>query len=238
MPVVILNAQSRPLFVPGRGSVLVVNNEETHTIYVAPQPGVTANDTPIPPQASVTLDGSITWYGSTVASVGAAQVLVFPGGTDWQNPVGVSIALNALGLATADLQNSQLSVGIPPNVPNVASASAKLIAPGSSPVTFHTFAAAGRLWQVSLSAAVNINASFTGNASFYAQVKTGTGGITLELVELAAGTAPGQDSTHGDLQLNGLPVAAGETLMLDVNNGAAVANTSMRASGLVLYSVP
>jgi hypothetical protein len=69
-----------------------------------PNPRVAATDIPIAPQASLVLDGTIRYYGSTVASVGAVELLVIPGGTDWQNPVGVQVALADLGLATYDGQ--------------------------------------------------------------------------------------------------------------------------------------
>jgi hypothetical protein len=109
MPTVNLDSQAQPLFSPGlSGSVLLVNNDTVKTIYVDQVPQVSPDSIPIPPQASMAVDTSQVWWGLNTSG-GIVQLLVMPGGTQWFNPVGVQVAVDALGLATADNQATQIS---------------------------------------------------------------------------------------------------------------------------------
>ena len=76
---------------------LLVNNDTVNPIYVSQTRPVNAQSNKIQPQASVTLTG--LWYVSTLNNNITVECFIFPGGTVWDNPVGVQIALGALGLA-------------------------------------------------------------------------------------------------------------------------------------------
>lgn len=107
MSVFNLDNQPQPLWPPGQsGSMMLINNDTTNTVYVDSTRSVSTSSVPIPPQGSVTVDGTVQWWGTT-ASPAVVQLIVVPGGTQWTNPVGVRIALDALGLATAAGQIAQ-----------------------------------------------------------------------------------------------------------------------------------
>lgn len=219
------------------GEYLVVNNDDTNPIYIAQSSGaLNAQCEQLPAQASVVLSGP--WYASTLSKAITVSTLVFPGASGWSNPVGVQIALSTLGLATAANQQTQLTVGVPPGVPNIASASSLQQSVNSSPITFYTFTGAGRIWDVSLTAALATGSTYaSGRQAAYVQVLAGA--VVLEVLELAI-TDPDQlDSDHGDLSMNGLEVANGTQLILDINGGTGLGTDSqLRASVNVLYSIP
>lgn len=229
---------------PGR-PFLLANTDTANPVYYSDNLTISGNSSVIEPQATVGFDGTRDVYASTLNP--SVEVLVdhIPGGTQWSNPVGVQIALNALGLAkdtsvmaVAGNTASALTAGVPPGVPAVASASKLFGSAAGSPYAMHTFAAAGRVWGVSISCAIATAAAYAGGpVSVYAQILTSSG-ITLEEIELAVSGAGQIDSDHGDLALNGLPIVAGATIQLDVNGAAPITNAIIRASGLVLYSVP
>ena len=134
--------------------------------------------------------------------------------------------------------NTQLTQGVPPGVPGVQSASKLFGSQTGSPYTLFTFPGIGRVWGASLSFTIAANSSYAGATNnVYALLKTGSG-VVLEIIELVVTNANQIDSDHGDIPLNGLIIASGDTLVLDVNNGVGVTNAVMRASGFVLYSVP
>ncbi len=162
------------------------------------------------------------------------------------SPGGVSIAqLAAQGLmkdTTGQAINSNtgdaLTQGVPPGVPNVASAKHLFGNYTGSPYTLITFTAPTRIWAASLSFAVSTNNSFSGaTTNIYAQLIT-LSGITLEIVELSITSMNQSADQHGDLPLNGLSFAAGDGVLLDVNNATGVTNAVMRSSGFILYSTP
>jgi len=101
-----------------------------------------------------------------------------------------------------------------------------------------TFPAAGRLWNASVSYTLASGPSFAGpTQNGYCQIITGSG-VTLAVVELVV-TDPNQiDSGQSDQPLGGISVLKGDTLLFDLNNGVSIANTTQRASGFVIYSVP
>lgn len=111
-----LDARPQPLFPAGQGSVLLVNNDETHTVYVDNNKSVTTSSVPLPPQGQITVDGTVQWWGATL-SPATVQLVAAPGGTQWNNPVGVQIALSALGLAkdtTVNNVHEDLALGTNP----------------------------------------------------------------------------------------------------------------------------
>lgn len=96
-----LGAAPESLFGPGQSSVLIINNDTVNTIWLGQSS--TALTIPLPPQAGVTVDGTSAWWGATL-SAAVVQCLILPGGAQWSNPVGVQVAIDALGLATAGNQ--------------------------------------------------------------------------------------------------------------------------------------
>jgi hypothetical protein len=165
MPAVTLTSKAQSLFDPGYGPVLIVNDSESATMWIGPQPAVSANDTPIAPQASVTLDGTVRWYGSTLTGSGTVEALILPGGTDWQNPVGVSVALNTLGLAkdvsvTTLLPNTLQTGGIPPYLPNPATYASGNVAPGSTVTLVSWSSGMKRLWDTYVSVCASSNTNY------------------------------------------------------------------------------
>jgi hypothetical protein len=132
----------------------------------------------------------------------------------------------------------QMNLGVPPGVGQIASVKHLFGGPSGSPYTLFTFPKKGRIWGASLSVSIAASASYAGATSnVYAELATGSG-ITLEIVELAVTNINQVEVDHGDMPLNGLPIAAGDTILLDVNNGTLISDTTIRASGFVLYSVP
>lgn len=94
-------------------SVLLANLDTANTIYLGTtnafgtSPG-SSDSVPLSPQASMVADGSEPWYAA-IAAGQTAQLAVIPGGTQFNNPVGVQIALSKLGLATASNQGTQIA---------------------------------------------------------------------------------------------------------------------------------
>lgn len=105
--------------------------------------------------------------------------------------------------------------------------------------SFHTFAAASRIWAVHLSFAAGSNAGYSASVTqLYAQVTTQSG-IVLAVVELVIAGPAQADSGDGDLAIPGIEVAQGDKLLLDVNNGVGLGSGGLiRASTTVMYSTP
>lgn len=129
-----------------------------------------------------------------------------------------------------------VNAGAQPFVPNLRASNK--VGVGSGVFTLITFGQASRIWRagISFSAATN-NLYSSGITSLNAVMKTG-GGVTLAVVEIAVG-GPSQASQGGDsAQIPGMPVEAGDTVTIDVNDGVSVAQLVMRCSCTVLFSVP
>jgi hypothetical protein len=114
----------------------------------------------------------------------------------------------------------------------------------SQPATaFYTFAEAGRLFTAGLAFAVGSDASFTSTAvdQFYARLSTASG-LVMCSIQLAICAPSDHDSDTDDWAGpdTGVPVAAGDQLVLDVNNGAPVAGGfgAMRADCSVIFTIP
>ena len=211
--------------------VMVVNLDEVNTVYL----GSTASQVtlPLPPQASVTLIPPVWASAPARLTVG-----VIPGGTAWTNPVGVQIALDALGLATADLQTSQMTVGIPPNVPAITAMDALNKAPGDSPVTVYTFTAPGRVWGVELSLTAAASAAFSGGWNRIFAVAQIDNTTPLAAIELALNAADQIANDTVYVPFNGLAVAQGQPLVLNINGGTAVSLSTIIASVVFYHSIP
>lgn len=138
-----------------------------------------------------------------------------------------------------DVAGALLYPGVPAAVPNCKSA--QILHQGvSTPVPFFTFPAAGRIWAVSLSYVITSNPSFTlATARTYAVVTVSPASITLPgAIDLGVAGPKQVTNAQSQLSLPGLPVTAGQSLILSVNGGALVANLDQQASAVVLYSIP
>jgi hypothetical protein len=234
MPLLTADATTQQL---PAGPCLVVNTDTAQSVYIGPQRPVTAADVPLPPQASVSLDGSLPWYISTLAAV-TVQCAVLPGGLAWDNPVGVQLALDTLGLArdttVAALPGQLQATGIPPFIPNAqpygavdlgASGSPHVIVPAQGTDTY--------IWYAHLSLAVSSNASHVGNDQAYAMLQTASGKPLLPC-EVAVGDAASADSDSAQLSIGGVLLAAGDTVTVDCNNGNDITDAAFRAACVVI----
>lgn len=110
-----------------------------------------------------------------------------------------------------------------------------------APTAFYTFAKSGRLFAAEISFAVGTNASYAASVTqLYAEVST-LSGLNLGTVELAVAGASQAVNGQGGLTLPdaGVPVAAGDKLRLDVNNGATLGTGGvMRATCEVFFTIP
>lgn len=90
----------QPLRLAHRGERpgILINNDTTKTLYWSNDTEIDTGSNILPPQAYVGFDGTLDIYGSTLGN-GNVQVIKALGVTEWNNPVGVQVALNALGLA-------------------------------------------------------------------------------------------------------------------------------------------
>lgn len=249
----------------GHGPVLFANQDLVNSVTVGDNQSVFI-DSPsavvIPPLGSISLLGNKSLYA--IAPSGTAALMVIAGGTSWApSPAQVALQIATLGLArdsSVMTVNSTLGVpaqdgtvsglsapgqtiaeenqtlGTPPFVPALKAATVVRQATGVN--TFFTFGNAGRIWAVALSYFVTTNSSYAVSTSAtYAAVETGTG-LTLGIVELGAANPNQGFGGQSNLPFNGLPIAKGDSLKLDVNNGSVIANLNQRASCVVLYSIP
>jgi hypothetical protein len=240
----------------GGGPVLFANQDITNTVTVGGTTNVFQDSpaaVPIPPLGSIAVEGYDSWYA--IAPAGTTALLVIPGGTSWSpSPADVALQISTLGLAkdtsvltvngsVDSLSSPGLTIaqegqalGTPPFVPSLKSATQIRQSTGVN--TFFTFGSAGRIWAVALSYFTTTNNSYSVSTSqTYAAVETQSG-LTLGIVELGAADPNQGFSGQSNLTFNGLPLAGGDKLILDVNNGTVVANLNQRASAVVLYSIP
>lgn len=148
---------------------------------------------------------------------------------------------STLGAPQQDLTGANLltqikNAGAQPWVPNVHSASAILKNPSSSPVTIHTFLVNSRIWSALVTSGVDTTAG-TASTAAYALVKT-SGGVVLSIVELIVAGAVAYNSGTAVVQIPGIPILAGDSLILDINAGVGIGGGAMRASCTVLFSTP
>ena len=129
--------------------------------------------------------------------------------------------------------------GVPGAVPNLTGAS--LFQQNVSQPTVVTLPAAGRIWAVVLAYVITSNATFAlSTIRTVASVQLAVPGPNLVLAVVQLGVAnPNQhDSGTDRASFPGLPVQAGVSVQLNVNNGNVVANLDQQASVSVLYSTP
>lgn len=159
----------------------------------------------------------------------------------WQSTVDAAVLADQmvlLGVATSALQDTQMSMGIPPNVPSIKSYSGTQLAAAGSPYTLHAFSGPSRIWQGSLSLASATDSSYAGGLQgIFAQVQLGSGTVLL-VAELAVGAPSVATADHCDFEFNGLNVDSGDTLVVNVNGGTSLSDAFIRASVVVLASTP
>jgi hypothetical protein len=244
------------------GSVTVVNMDLVQNVYVGYQPGLQpgASDAiSVPPLGASVIDTSNQSYIVSAVPTGIACQLI-PGAAQWTpSPAQVSAQISALGLmkdSTGQAINGTLGVpaqtgdvittlpaniqamGAPPYITGLRSFSEVNGSAAASPYTIHTFGANGRLWYAHLSAAVATSSAYSGGLSgVFAELSTGSG-LVLGVIELSIGAAGVSDSGNGDMSIGGLPVASGDTLLLNVNNGTSITDAFIRSSAMALVSFP
>lgn len=219
-----IGPQITQVWTAGSGLVTLANTDIVNTVTIGRSRnlkigGMDAD--PIPPLGAVTYDGTKTLYA--IAPAGTAGLTVIPGGSSWSpspSQIAAQIALN------------------PVAVPNITSKVVKNQGP-TTPTTFYTFPAAGRLWGGTLSYDMATNNSAGGGTiQGYAAIITGSG-ITTGLVECNTGGPSSANAVAVPLLGLGFPVASGDTLQIDVNNGVTMGtNGVMRASVVAWVSVP
>jgi hypothetical protein len=242
MPALTADGSTQQIQPPGTGPYLLVNTDLSQPVYIGPQRPVTAADLALPPQASVSLDGAVPWYASTLDAGVSVVCAVLPGGLAWANPVGVQQALATLGLAKDTtllaLPGLLQATGIPPFIPHAQPYGMFDLGPISSP---HIIVPAqpvdSYIWYAHLSLAGSSNASHTGNDQMYAMLRTGPGKPLLPC-EIAVGDAASADSDSAQLSIGGLLLEAGNTIVCDVNGGNLVTNVEFRAACVVILGTP
>lgn len=125
-------------------------------------------------------------------------------------------------------------------IPGLVSAEALQVNANASPDVFLTFPSAGRIWGAHLSFAASTGSAYSsGIAQLYSQIMLPVSGRSIAVVELSIGGPSQAVNGDADPNVNGLAVAAHETVELDVNNAVSLGTGgAMRASAIVLYSVP
>jgi hypothetical protein len=255
MAIVDVDNRAVPLFPPGLGRpVLLWNLSLTQTAYISSARPVTADSDSIPPLGSLTVDGEQQLFASSLDPAVLIPVQVTEGGLSaMASPAQAADQLSLLGLMKdttgqnihttlgAPSQDStvqaQLTQGVPPAVQNAAGYARVNADETGSPYTFHTFAAGSRLWGVHLSLAIYKNSAAVSPTQAYGTVKTGSG-LFLTVAEAAISGPNTSDSDNSDLTFPGIAIAAGDTLILDINGGVGVSNGGIRASCLVIASTP
>lgn len=238
MPLLTADGTSQQIQPPAAGPYLLVNTDVAQSVYIGPQRPVTVNDVPLPPQASASFDGKRPWYVSTGSQQLTVACAVLPGGMTWNNPVGVQLALDTLGLAKdatlAALPAALQAMGIPPLIPGAQPYGVVDAGPLGGPHPIVPAQAADMvIWYAHLSLAGSSNAAHTGNDQMYARLLTASGKPLLS-TQIAIGDAASADSDSAQLTIGGVLLTAGDTIVLDVNNTNIVANAEFRADCIVI----
>lgn len=234
-----------PAFGGTGGKFRVTNTDETSTIYLDAIQTITAQSTPLPPQATITYGGNRDVWASSLSSGVSVLADVDQDSLTWDNPVGVQIALNDLGLATAANQVGQETaipaniqvMGAPPYIPNLNAYADSILSAAGSPYTLHTFASASRLWYASLSLAVATDSAYAGGLNeVYAQLQLG--GTILLAVNACIGAGGVAVIDHSDLSLGGIPIPATDSITVNVNGGTSITDAFIRVAAAILVSTP
>lgn len=109
MPAVECDNRPQVIYPAGAGPGIIVNTDTLSPAYIGLNSGLNGLSDQLPAQASIAVDGTRDIYGSTLAQGIAVKLQAMPGATEWANPVGVQVALNALGLAKETTQQLVLA---------------------------------------------------------------------------------------------------------------------------------
>lgn len=227
------NVDSSPqkVYEAGAGPGLLVNLDDTNPFYIGPNKGLNSLSDQIPAQASVAVDGSADVYAGTLNQAITVKIQSMIGALQWDNPVGVQVALNALGLAkdssviatTAAVGSVDSTLGSPAQDATVAGVTTRL---GAGPLALPTGAA-----RDASVAALPGTIATTGVPLLRNPNNAGHGsGLTLAPggVILLGGTPVAQPSFEMAIQLK-MPSATGTVPL-----GALILTWSDSSSGLTL----
>lgn len=233
-------------------SVLLANLDTVNTIYLGNENsfGVFAgsdDSVPLAPQASMVADGSVRWFAAIPAGQ-KAQLGKFPGGTQFDNPVGVQIALSALGLATAANQTTQNNTALATN--NVLGTGIAIpigAAKDSSVAATNTVLNSGIALPINAAKETGGNIAGVNNNTFAAS--NFLGGTNPGALTAVAGKSIAQDMLHANsgttteiaaLLATGSPsgTPGGVPLVRLPGNLAQIASQALTTSGFTFYSGP
>lgn len=228
----------------GQGPVLLANQDLVNAVTIGYQPNVVMdaqNADVIPPLGSIAYLGGTTLYA--IAPAGTAALLAIANGTSWApSPAEVALQISTLGLAKdTSVQSvvgntgSALSMGVPPNVPNIKGAAQIGVNPGSSPATVYTFTGNGRAWGYLLAGVVQSTSGASNGRVFFRGL---VGGQPVATLEKASITAVNSDSGEIFVPLNGYSVPNTTAVTIDVNGGSSVSGAVIAGSAVFLYSIP
>jgi hypothetical protein len=155
-----------------------------------------------------------------------------------QRVVTASAGLPGSRSGSGELAGALGYPGVPAAVPNLLGAS--LFQQGTSGIpTLITFTAAARIWSVTLSYVITSNATFSlSTVRTVAAVQATLNPLVLAVVQLGVANPNREAWGNGGGLYPGLPVQAGETLQLNINNGVVVPQLDQQCSVSVLYSIP
>lgn len=131
------------VYARGLGPGCIANTDTANPVYIGSNTGLTTSSTVLPPQASVAVDDA-DFFASTLSGP-AVVVAQIPGASQYNNPVGVQIALSALGLAkdtsvkatTTAVTGVNSTLGAPAQDGTVSAVESAVNAPAYGPAT-HT----------------------------------------------------------------------------------------------------
>jgi hypothetical protein len=131
----------------------------------------------------------------------------------------------------------QLQTGVKPFAPNYMTQAARRHNE-TTVTTFYTFPTTAHLWSATLAFTIVTAPAYTpGITKCFADLSTGSG-IALLTVELGVAAVNDHDSNTVAVGFNGIPVAAGDTLVLNINNGTTVPNLNQQATAIVGFATP
>jgi len=155
-----------------------------------------------------------------------------------QRTVTVPAGLPGSRSGSGELAGALGYPGVPGAVPNLLGAA--LFQQGTSGIpTIVTFTAPGRVWMVILSYVITSNATFSlSTVRTVAAVQTAVTPLVLATIELGVANPNREAWDSMATPYPGLPVQAGESLHLNLNNGVVIPQLDQQASVSVLYSIP
>jgi hypothetical protein len=235
-----LSAENHDIWVSTNGGNYVVN------AYLMPNG---SNWTPSPAQVAAQINAlglakdTTVQTGNTIN--GQTNTIL---GTPAQDPTLTNVVSNTTGAAkeTGNLATAatQLVAGVSPLVPNYFVIGNHGLGPQVAGIVGPP-TTGFRVWHISLTYGMYANGALASAQTGYAAVRTHNGGVYLNVVDNGIGLFSGsnvsgsaQSVVSQVMPLNGYPIAAGESLDLNVNNNGSLTNILQRCAYSVYYSVP